>query len=296
MIRSLTVKSAGATLTALGSAVFIMSAPALADSEADQQPPVDGAANEGFVMVDGKLLEEIADEQAHVGCTFRVDFYNYDEGVGEAFVDFTMQAPTQNAGVIVSGDTSPDIGTDPAGGSDDLDASVTYTLTFDGEPDPDRGFRVRVDIGAPGSHRSDEKHKVFWVTPCATTTTTTTVPTTAPTTTVPSSTAPTTSSTTPPATTTPTTPPTSPPPAVETTTTTDPTTAPPSEPGSTTVPPTDFDAGVAGGPAMGGPNDGAAETDLAGRSPWALAGVLGGLALAGTGLTMLGRRRVDDAA
>jgi hypothetical protein len=294
MIRSLTVKSAGATLTALGSAVFIVSAPALANPETDQVPPADGAANEGFVMVDGQLLEEITDEQAHLGCTFRVDFYNYDEGVGEAFVDFTMQDPTDAAGVIVSGDTSPDIGEDPAGGSDDLDATVTYSLTFDGEPDPDRGFRVRVDIGAPGSHRSDEKHKVFWVTPCETSTTT--VPTTAPTTTVPSSTAPTTSSSTPPTTTEPSTPPTSQPPAVETPPAETPSTShTPSEPG-VTVPPTDFDAGLGVGTAMDGPTGGATDTGLAGGSPWALAGVVGGLALAGSGLMVLVRRRVDDAA
>jgi hypothetical protein len=202
----------------------------------------------------------------------------------------------------VSGDTSPDIGGDPAGGSDDLDASVTYSLAFEGEPDPDRGFRVRVDIDAPGSHRSDEKHKVFWVTPCetpaTTTTPTTTVPTTTtPTTTVPSSTAPTTSSSTPP-----TTPPTSKPPVKETPTTATPTTAapppsqPPSESANTTVPPTDFDAGLGVGPAMGGPSDGAGGTGLASGSPWGLACVLGGLALAGSGLTMLLRRRTDDAA
>jgi hypothetical protein len=47
---------------------------------------------------------------------------------------------------------------------------------------------------------------------------------------------------------------------------------------------------------MGGPSDGAGGTGLASGSPWGLAGVLGGLALAGSGLTMLLRRRTDDAA
>jgi hypothetical protein len=59
-----------------------------------------------------------------------VEFYNYDEGDLHATVQFADQAPTANGGLHVdSGDLTPFIGGDPAGGGNDLDAKVTYTLS-----------------------------------------------------------------------------------------------------------------------------------------------------------------------
>ena len=284
-MRHAAAKTVGATMTALGSAMFVVSVPALGSPEAVAPRTDDPAGNNGFIKVDGQPFDDTPDNQPHVGCVFQVDFYNYDEGVGEAFVTFQMHAPTSDVGLAVSGDTSPDIGEDAAGGGEDLDASVTYTLSFDGEPHPVQGYHVKLLIEAPGSQGSDEKHKTFWVTPCAPTTTepsttepsTTEPSTTAPSTTVPTSSPPQPSESTPP---------------VETTipSSVAPTTSQaPSQPAATTAPPTDFHAGVTG--STGGPGD----TGAVGRSPLALAGLLGGLGMAASGLTVLARRRADEA-
>ena len=132
---------------------------ALSAGASAQDPP----GNNGTVKVDDQPIDSIPNNNPHVGCVFHVDFYGYDEGVGDATVTFTMQAPTKDVGLAVAGDTSPDIGEDPAGGGNDLDASETYTLTFDGDPHPQQGFHVKLTVNAPGSIGADAKHKVFWV-------------------------------------------------------------------------------------------------------------------------------------
>ena len=330
MVRTLfAAKTVGATLTALGSALFIVSVPAIASTGA-AAPPGNPPGNNGTVKVDGVDFDDHPNNQPHVGCTFQIDFYGYDEGDLNATVTFEDQAPTADAGLsVTSGQGNPStvfIGEDDnsgAGTPAGLDASETYTLAFTGEPHPVQGYHVKLTINAEGSQGADVKHKVFWVTECAPPTTTTTTPptsttpttttvttettpptttitteTTPPTTTVPSSTAPTTSTvtteTTPPTTTVPsstapttsTKPPSTPP--IETT--------PPSSvaPSTTTAPPpglpTDFDAGVPGTTGLGSGDSGVASS-----SPWALAGLVAGLVMAGSGLTVLVRRR-DDAA
>ena len=187
----------GALMAAVGSALLIISAPALASPDATEVAPAMPPGNNGTVKIDGVAFDDVPNNQPHVGCTFQVDFYGFDEGDLNATVTFEDQAPTADAGLTVtSGQGNPStvfIGEDPAGGGTDLDASETYVLAFTGEPHPQQGHHVKLTVNAEGSQGADTKHKVFWVTECVPPTTTTTEPTTTePTTTEPTTTEPTT--------------------------------------------------------------------------------------------------------
>jgi hypothetical protein len=187
---------------------------------------------------------------------FHVDFYGFDEDAGDAEVIFEMQAPTKDVGLTVDGDTTPNIGGDPAGGGNDLDASVTYTLSFDGDPHPQQGFHVKLTTHADFSIGADVKHKVFWVQDCA--------PPTQPPPTQP--------------------PPTQPPPTQPPPTQPPPTQPPPTQP-PPVQPPTDFPAGL-GDAGLGGTADEAAP-----MMSWWQAGMIGsGALLAGAGALALRRR------
>jgi LPXTG-motif cell wall-anchored protein len=155
-----------------------------------QDPP----GNNGTIKVDGVEFDDHPDNEPHVGCTFQVDFYGFDQGDLQATVTFEAIPPTGDA--ILIEDDEVAIGGDEAGGGTDLDASRTYDLTelLAGiEQHPQQGWHVRLTVHAEGSIGADTKFKVFWVTGCAPTpttssTTTTTKPGSTTTTTKPGST------------------------------------------------------------------------------------------------------------
>jgi len=160
--------------------------------------------NNGFIKVDDQPLDDIPNNNPHVGCVFRIDFYNYDLNNSNATIQFTGIPPT-GGGPLGGGVVF--IGGDAAGGGNDFDGSGTFDLSAalaNVTPHPQQGHHVRVDINAPGSNGPDNKSKVFWVEGCGgppptTTTTSTTTSTTQPTTTT---TKPTTTTTAPSTTTT----------------------------------------------------------------------------------------------
>jgi hypothetical protein len=124
--------------------------------------------NNGTIKIDNVAFDDLPNNEPHVGCTFQVDFYGYDEGDLDADVTFTSHPPTGDGDVLLT--DTVDIGEDDnsGGGSEaGLDASVTYTLDFTGiEPHPKQGFHVKLTINAEGSQGADVKHKVFWVEGC----------------------------------------------------------------------------------------------------------------------------------
>ncbi|WP_432890300.1 hypothetical protein ACQPYH_12510 [Kribbella sp. CA-245084] len=314
------VAAAGALTLLLGATTLLVAPSANADQAVvaggnKGNPP----GNNGTVKIEGADIQSgPPDNNPHQGCTFVVEFYNYDKNPDYfAKVTFEDQAPTKDGGLqVVSGNLSPFIGEDAAGGGTDLDARETYTLKFTGQPQPQQGYHVKLTVDAPGSIGADKKHKVFWVSGCDAPPTTTPptktpcptkTPTKPPTTSPPTTTAP----TTPPATTKPpTTVPTTAPPSTPATTTAPPatttgtpsdtpptatttaTTPVPDVPGESQTPapgvPTEVDAG------FGGANGTAANSVAGGNSPFGLAGglllVAGGLMLAGGGVVALRRR------
>jgi len=137
--------------------------------------------NNGTIKIDREPFDDHPDNEPHVGCTFQVDFYGYDEG--DLFADVTFEAhpPTGSGEILLTDEVFIGEDDNSGGGSEEgLDASETYTLDFTGfDPHPVQGFHVKLTINADGSQGADVKHKVFWATGCDESpppTTTTTIP------------------------------------------------------------------------------------------------------------------------
>ncbi|GAA1580198.1 MAG TPA: hypothetical protein VGN37_19520 [Actinocatenispora sp.] len=155
---------AGALSLLLGGAALLVAPQANADQATNGHNP---PGNNSTIKIEGEDISTPPDNNPHQGCTFQVEFYNYDKGAYYADVTFTDQAPTKDGGVhVVSGDTHPFIGGDDAGGGNDLDARVEYTVAFTGEPQPQQGYHIKITVEAPGSIGHNAKYKVFWVQGC----------------------------------------------------------------------------------------------------------------------------------
>lgn len=128
------------------------------------------SGNNGFIKVNEEVVpDSIPNNDPHVGCNLKVEFYNYDKNPDyKARVSFALHNPTAGAGytMSVAGDQNPFIGEDVAGGGNDLDAAKSYKLSFSGTPHAKQGYHVKLTIHADGSRGADVKHKVFWVQPC----------------------------------------------------------------------------------------------------------------------------------
>ncbi len=129
---------------------------------------VNPPGNNGTIKIDAEAFDDAPNNEPHVGCEFQVDFYGYDEG--DLFADVTFEAHPPTGPVQTLLTDTVFIGEDDNGGGGSeagLDASETYTLSFDGiEPHPNQGFHVKLTLNADGSQGADVKHKVFWVTGC----------------------------------------------------------------------------------------------------------------------------------
>ena len=157
-------------LIAAGGMSLLGSGPA----SAGPNPP----GNNGTVKIDDIPFDDHPNNEPHVGCTFQVDFYGFDEGDLDAEVTFEAHPPTGPVQVLLT-DTVFIGEDDNAGGGSQagLDASATYTLDFTGiEPHSNQGFHVKLTVNAEGSQGADTKYKVFWVTGCPSGTTTSTQP------------------------------------------------------------------------------------------------------------------------
>ena len=132
---------------------------------AAKNPP----GNNGTIKIDGVEFDRHPNNEPHVGCTFEVDFYGFDEGDLWAHVTFEAHAPT-GRGVLLRDRIF--IGEDDNGGGGSeagWDASREYDLTraLSGYPvHPQQGYHVKLIVNADGSQGADTKHKVFWVGPC----------------------------------------------------------------------------------------------------------------------------------
>ena len=110
------------------------------------------------------------DNDPHVGCTFTVEWYGFDQGPDIiSHVTFESQAPTADAVLDVTGPSEVFVGADPATGAGTptgLDGREVYTLSFHGDPHPVQGYHVKLTVNTPGSQGADKKSKVFWVKGC----------------------------------------------------------------------------------------------------------------------------------
>jgi hypothetical protein len=126
--------------------------------------------NNGTVKIEGVDFDSVPDNDPHVGCIFTIEFRGYDQGNLNATYSLDAQPPSGQDINIASGSTF--IGEDPAGGANDLDATVVININGTNLSDlvehPQQGFHLRLTVHAEGSIGSDVKHKVFWVTGCPT--------------------------------------------------------------------------------------------------------------------------------
>jgi hypothetical protein len=168
----------GLVIGGLGAGALFWALPA--NAEAGLTAP----GNNGTVRIDGEEFDTHPDNEPHVGCVFRVDFYGYDEGDPNADVTLDVWPPSREMVTIVKDTVFIGQDDNSGGGSEaGLDAEATYDLTAwlaGFEPHRQQGWRVRLIVNADGSQGADVKRKTFWGSGCEARppTTTTTVPTT----------------------------------------------------------------------------------------------------------------------
>jgi len=133
-------------------------------------PAGDPPGANGTVKIDSIAFDEGIDNEPHVTCEFRVNFFNFDDDE-RANIVFTAHPPT-GAGTELLRRNNQLVSDDPAGGgAPDPDESYAFSASQLGldayTPHPKQGYHVKVTIeriGAPGAG----KHKVIWVAPCIT--------------------------------------------------------------------------------------------------------------------------------
>ncbi len=121
--------------------------------------------NNGTVKVEGEAIDNLHDNDPHVGCAFFLQWYGFDAGTRTTTVTFESQPPTGQDDVLLT-DTFTFEG---SGSGNTLDAQRSYDLTdalaaF--TPQPQQGFHVMLTVNTDFSQGSDVKHKVFWVSGC----------------------------------------------------------------------------------------------------------------------------------
>jgi hypothetical protein len=130
--------------------------------------PGDPAGANGTVKIDGLAFDAHPNNQPHVGCSFQVDFYGFDQGAHTANVTFAVQPPTGGFTTIATDQVF--IGEDAAGGATDVDAERTYDLASElaaYDAHPNQGHHVKLTVEAPGANgKIATKHKVFWTEGC----------------------------------------------------------------------------------------------------------------------------------
>ncbi|MBB6629364.1 DUF11 domain-containing protein [Nocardioides sp. KIGAM211] len=149
-------------LTTLGAAI---------GGSAPSAAAADPHGNNGTVKIAELGDIDSPSNDPHVGCTFQVEWYGFDEGADIiSSVSFQSWAPTSDVALDVDGPETVFVGGDPATGAGTptgLDGLQVYTLHFTGAPHPVQGYHVKLTIHTPGSIGNDSKSKVFWVEGCA---------------------------------------------------------------------------------------------------------------------------------
>ena len=126
--------------------------------------------NNGTVFIHDVAGDHSPHNVPHVGCTFYVDFFGFDNGQSVT-VSFAGQAPT-GKGTALGGTWTGVISTDDASGAgNDFDDELAFTadqlgVATLGAP-AHQGYHVKMTVATnePGGKKS----KVFWISPCAAT-------------------------------------------------------------------------------------------------------------------------------
>jgi LPXTG-motif cell wall-anchored protein len=131
-------------------------------------PDSDPRGGNGTVKIDDIPVDGDISNVPHVGCTFAVKFFDFDEGEHANIVFSLQQKP--GPGIELLRRDNVLVSTDAAtGGKPDPDEVFTFSVSQLGlgayKPQNDQGYHIKLTverIGAPGAG----KHKVFWVPRC----------------------------------------------------------------------------------------------------------------------------------
>lgn len=118
--------------------------------------PIQG--NNGTVKVDDNPFpgDFLPNNEPHVGCSFNIEFFNFDPGV-TASATFDLHAPT-------NGDASMTRTTKlNSDGEGQMNVTLPGSFFAGADEHEQQGFHVKLTTNAPVSHGADSKHKVFWV-------------------------------------------------------------------------------------------------------------------------------------
>jgi len=153
------------TLVAVGGAALMAAAIVPLNGAVAANPP----GNNGTVKIDAVAFDDHPNNEPHVGCTFQVDWYGFDEG--DLYSDVTFEAqPPSGRGVVLQDNVFIGEDDNAGGGSEaGLDASATYdlrNLLGAYKAHPIQGYHIKLTVNNDGSQGADVKHKVFWVTGC----------------------------------------------------------------------------------------------------------------------------------
>lgn len=131
------------------------------------------AGNAGTIKIDGVQIDNLPDNDPHVGCEFEVDFYGYQ---ADQVVTLTFETlpPTGRRLLVTKTKVLDGDGHAGGGSTSGWDGSKDVTLDGKFEPgddwQPHQGYHVKLTVDAPGSKGADSKYKVFWVRGCSTNT------------------------------------------------------------------------------------------------------------------------------
>jgi hypothetical protein len=156
----------GRVIAPFVAAATVLAVPVMAGVAAGQEGP---PGNNGTVKVDGIPFDDHPGNEPHPGCTFEIDWYNFDANA-TSVVTFESQNPTGTRELAFTGDGTVTLDGDANEGGDEdgLDGHEEYTLVFT-EDDffhPNQGYHVKLTIETTWSNGADVKHKVFWVSEC----------------------------------------------------------------------------------------------------------------------------------
>ncbi|KAB1912164.1 LPXTG cell wall anchor domain-containing protein [Micromonospora sp. AMSO31t] len=160
------VARAALTAAAATAMLGLVAAPAWATGN-----PHNPKGDNGTVKIDGAPFSDKVDNQPHVTCEFELEFFNFDQDQ-KASITLWAQPPSASPkDAVVWSKSNVVISTDPASGAaNDHDEVIKLSandLDLTGlKLHPEQGYHLKLDVDLTDGKAFDDKHKVFWLTPC----------------------------------------------------------------------------------------------------------------------------------